>query len=474
MSSKLLQTPQIIEIIGSTIRIKHPDISGYTRTEIVSPFTAAGTTLTVSDNNDLADNDWFILGEKGDAKTEECDVNGAVTRGTSITITNTTKFSHEIHTPVTKIYERGIKIYGAATDGGAGILITSVDAKTTPIADAVMIQWEKNYTEYTLISTDTTYAYYFVKFTDGTTDSSASDYVAATGLTYTTAEEIIKGALKKVHAKIDEDISREWLLDVFNDWQDEVSHYITNNAISKDWSHEIFDESTLTITENEDTYALSGLTADLKYINSKEGILNVRLGSCPLAYKDITEFDKDRYGVVKTTLASDITAGDTSITLTDSYEFAESGTVSIGEDTITYTANAEATGVLSGCTGTDNDQTTGASVWQGTSPGKPNYYTIFNGNLILDIPPNSDYVGYKLKIKGLRALPRITSLSEATLIPFTYVGKYYIAAQIEYEKGNDTNGDRLNGLYMKYMEQEAYKDKLQTMDTFTYYNGIDI
>jgi hypothetical protein len=162
-TSDLLQKPSIIEIIGSTIRVSHPNISKYTRHYLRSSIAAGGTTLTVDDNNGLEDNDWFILGEIGDGKTEDGDVNGAVTRGTSITITNTSSFAHDIDTPITKILERGIRIYGAATDGGAGTLITSVDAKTASgrqLADAIMIHWDKEYTEYTMISTDTAYAYY--------------------------------------------------------------------------------------------------------------------------------------------------------------------------------------------------------------------------------------------------------------------------------------------------------------------------
>src|SRR3990167_5698195 len=219
-TSKVLQKPQILEIIGSTIRIKHPDIFGYKATSMTAPLTAAGTSLTVRDNNGLTDDDWFILGTVGNAKTEECDVNGTVTRGTALTITNTTKFSHEIDTSITKILERGIKIYGASTDGGSGTLIASVDAITTPIADAISIQWDKEYTEYTLISTDTTYAYYYAVFTDGTTSSSSSDYILAAGLAYNTVQNVITDALSKVRATMDGDlITKEWLLTICNDFQ---------------------------------------------------------------------------------------------------------------------------------------------------------------------------------------------------------------------------------------------------------------
>jgi len=475
-TSKLLQTPQVIEILGSTIRIKHPDVSGYSRTEVNAPLTAAGTTLTVADNNNLEDNDWFVLGEVGDAKTEECDVNGAVTRGTSVTITNSTKFSHEIHAPVIRVLERGIKIYGAATDGGTGTLIASVDAITSPIADAVSIQWDKEYTEYNLISTDTTYAYYFVKFTDGTTDSSASVYVLAAGLSNASVEKMVEAGLNECNAEVDGNmITREWLLNIVNDWQDEVTNYITSDGIIKDWSFELFEDKTsIASTENENTYALSGFSSTLKYTDSYQGILNVKFGSVPLKYRDITYWDNLMRNIHRTEVEVEASAADTTLTVDDSAEFSSSGSVYVGGDLVTYTTNTVSTGVLSGvpASGTGSITEThavDAAVWQGVTPGLPEFYTIFNGSILLNVPVDDDYVGYKIKVKGLKKLDRLTSYSSATIIPFTYLAKYYIAAKIESRKNNATSAKTLLDEFSRRLEIEARRDGLQTLDIQSYY-----
>ncbi len=488
MTADLLQKPQILKIVGSTIFIAHPDLTGYTRTEVTSPLTAAGTTLTEADNNGFADNDWFILGEVGDNKTEECDVNGAVTRGTSMTITNTTKFDHEIHSPVTKVLERGIKIYGAATDGGTGTLIASVDAITSPIADAVSIQWNRQNTEYTMISTDTAYAYYFVKFTDGVTDSEASDYVLAAGLTYDTAEEIIMGGLRRVNAKIDPEtdglINREWLLDVFNDFQDEVTTFEmttpSGNKIAKDWSFEVFENNTsLTLTQNENKYALSGLTETLKYGDSKTGLINAKLGTDILRYIDINTYESRMTDKIRTEVATEASAGDTSIVLDDTYEFSESGTVYIGADTVTYTTNTESTSTLSGipASGTGSITATRAVdtvVWQGVTPATPTLFTIFNGDILLPTPPKESLVGYKIKIKGYKKLDRLTDFSQTTEIPFTHLGKLYIGAQVQFRKGNTAEAERLMAEFNQKLNNQALKDKTQVKQGFAYYNFADI
>jgi len=487
MTSKLLQKPQIIEIVGSSIRVKHPDISGYTRTELISPIAAAGTAASFSDNNDLIDNDWLVLGEAGDNKTEEVDINGAVTRGTSVTLTNTLKFAHDIDTPVTKIYERGIKIYGAATDGGTGTLIASIDDNTasgTQLADAVNIHWNNDYTEYTLITTDTTYAYYFAKFTDGTTDSSASDYVLAAGLTYNTVEDVTQQALRKVNAEIDPEadglISREWLLEVSNDFQDEVVNYelttTRGRKVSKNWSWEIFeDETSISLTLNENKYALSGLSETLKYIDSKTGILSVRMGSYVLKPQDINDHEDDMDGIVRTEVKTEAAAAATSLVCDDTYEFSEEGTIYAGAETLTYETNTEATGTLSDIPASGTGSITAtiavdAVVWQGVTPGTPSKYTIFNEYILLDIPPNSDWVGYKIKIRGLKTITRLADFADAFTVPFTFLAKIYIAAQIEYRKNNIASADRLMAEFSRKLNDQALKDKIQKMDALNYYS----
>jgi len=468
MTLKSLQIPTILELNKSVIRVAHPDISGYPRTEVVSPFTAEGTTLTVADNDTFEDNDFFLLGEPGDAKTEEDDVDGAVTRGTSMTITNTTKFSHEIHTPVTKIYERKIKIYGAATDGGAGTVIASVGAS------GVDIQWNKPYTEITFVTTDTAYAYYYATFYDGTTESAASDYVLAAGLDQKSGYEMVKSALREVNAEVDGDlITWDWLLDCVNDWQDEVTNYITRDGVSKDWSWEMDEDTTgIQVTQNEYSYALSGITDTLKYPLTPQGIFEVRLGSKILELIDIDELEECYDGKVRGALTVAAAAADTSITLGSSYEFSEAGTVYVGPDTATYTANAESTGVLSGIGTSDITDTRaiGTIVWQGVSPGVPDKYAIYNGNILLNRPVDSTIALQYLKFKFLKSIDRLTSLSESTSVAPVHLAKYYIANRILERKGDEARADRYLNLFMMKLEELAKKDRLPLTEEFEYYN----
>ena len=473
-TSKVLQTPQILSVDGSTIRIAHPEISRYTRSEIVSPFTAAGTALSISDNNNFADDDWFIMGEIGDAKTEEDDVNGAVTRGQSLTITNTTKFSHEIHTPVTKIQERKIKIYGASSDGGSGTLIASIDALT---GDAFSIQWNRPFSEYTLISTDTAYAYYFAKFSDGTTDSSASDYVLAAGLPYNSVFEIARQGLLEAHAVIDNKlITNEWLLAVVNDCEHEVVRFTDENNIPKDWSFEVAEDVTsIAATQNQEKYALSSLSPDLKYPLSEQGVISVRLGTKKLTFADLDEIEDLYDGTKRTEVATQATAGATSLVLDDVLELSDSGTIYAGSQALTYTGRTTATNTLTGipASGTGSITATIAVdtvVWQGITPGVPDEYTIFNGDILLNIPIDADSVGLKIKVRYYADRGRKTSLADTMVVTPVYHLKYYVAARIESRKGNIENSDRLMKLFNDKLAQEAAKDRSQVEEQLEYYH----
>lgn len=482
MTAKSLQTPKIIEVIGSTIRVAHPVVNNVS-TSLAAPIAVAGVTMSVFDNNGFADNDWFILGRQGASETEECDVNGTVTRGQSITVTNTLKFGHNLDTPVTKIYERGIKIYGAATDGGAGTLIASIDAVTTPIADAVMIQWDKKYTEYTLISTDTAYAYYYAVFTDGTTSSSASTYVPSTGLTYTKIETLVKQALDISNTKIDDrKLTREMFVNWANDCQDKISQFVyqdTNSGrlIQKDWSFEIVTDETVTVVEGEDIYSLSALL--LKYPNSDKSIFSVQVGGDkPLKKWAMKDYDIERRNAHKTYADGGEAVGAITLTVDSTANFSDTGSLRIGSQSITYTGKTATTftGIPASGVGSitaiiaDN-----TAVWQNVNLGKPARYLIYNGSLYLDYPPSSTYEDDTIKVRYLKTLTRITSVSDGTVVPFTNVFVTYFVGMIYFRTSLTDLGMKWMQDFERQLRDNAQADYIPMLDEWTYYNfGDDI
>lgn len=483
-TAKSLQTPTIVEIIGSTIRVAHPNVRGSTTTFLRAQSAAGASSLTVADNDGFSNGDYYIAGVPGDAQTESAAVNSSVTRGGTLPTATTLAFAHELDTQITRILERGIKIYGASTDGGSGTLIASVDAITTPIADAVMIQWDKPYTEYNLITTDTAYAYYYVKFTDGTTDSSASSYIPSTGLVYNSVEPFIQQALDVTNSEIDDNLlTRDMLVRFANDCQYSVQQFKYQDPVNgtfrqKDWSFEVIrNTSSLTVVQNENSYALSSLTYAMKYPNSEKGVIDVQIGvQKPMTKISIDEMDDIMRGMPRDNVVTQVTAGTTSLIISDTADFADSGSLYVGDDVITYTAKTTTTFTGIPASGTGSITAThavGVPVWQNISPGLPTKYTVFNGNLIFDRPVDGDYVPQKIKIRYFYMLPRLTSVNSTTTVPFTNIFYPYIAWRLWLRKGDKDSAKLFYDDFNTQLLNNALADMIPVTDEFTYYNYRD-
>lgn len=484
-TAKALQTPKIIEVIGSTIRIAHPDVGGNIRTSLSSPIASAGTAMSVLDNHGFADNDWMIVGAVGDNQSETTDVNGAVTRGSAMTVTNHLKFDHEIDAPVTKINERGITIYGASSDGGAGTIIESIDAivaSGTQLADAQMIEWDKPYTEYTLITTDTAYDYYFVKFTDGVTESDSSDYVTKTGLSYNAVENFIQQALNLTGAEISSLITREMCVQWADDCQSAITQYIYQDPTSgeymqMDWDFEVdSDNTSVTLSENENSYSIG--TLSLKYPNSDKGIISVGIGDkYPLKRMSLDDYVDLQTGQKRTEVATQAEIGDTSLVVDSNVIFADAGTLYLGEDTVTYTGKTGTTtftGIPASGAGSITAQNlVDSPVWQGPQPTLPQRYVIDQGTIKFEKPVSSTYVNYPLNMRFYKRLTRLTEASDTTPIPFTNVFQYYIGSMVERRRGNVEKGIELMKEFSRLVLSNALMNKAPTTDEYTYHTFED-
>ena len=450
-----LQKAQIIKANNDIVWVKHPDLSSNLRTHLTANITAAGTTLTVLDNDGWADDYFMVIGYPGVARSEEIDVNGTVTRGTALTITNTTKFNHSIDDPITFIKERKVRIKSAATLTGSQTEVTG-----SPFT----IQWDKPFTK--CIVTGNTNTYYFAEYSDAAGSpayGAQSDGVLATGLGSTTIEEMIQNALRLTGERIQDEglLTRPNLLEEANNWQDDIT-------ARRDWSWELLTDQTITSTEMENEYALSGLATSLKHPNSAQSVVSVKFGSTILDWIDWHKFEEEMEGRIKTTLASAVTAADTTATLTDSYEFGESGTIIVGSDSATYTTNTESTGVLSGIpvSAFASNHSSGANVWQGVTGGTPNKYTIYNDKFYADVPIRSEDAGIKFKLNYYKQLSRVSDFADTTDIPFAYLAQYFIAARIEFMKGNFDRGNQWLAMYEGKVALEVKKDRQPSQKRF--------
>lgn len=464
-----LQVPEIAGILGSIIRVAHPETSFYTKTTVKTPTTIGGTALAVNDNIGMTNGDYILLGSVGNEKTEEININGAVTRGTALVIGNTTKFGHELSASVTVIRERQVQIYGSNnSDGSSPTLIATVN-----------IDWTHPfYTEYA--ATGTQYSYYFAKFYDGTTASAAGTVVAASGLAANTVMKIIEESLSETGAEIGrkEQIGLQYLIDCVNSAQNEILQYVNKmNRTKKGWSFEVVVDENLAAGEYENKYALTGLGVTPKFADTKQAIVNIYVGSIgPIKPLPIDEFDKYMYGVFRTEVnqSGGVSVGATSMVLKDVSQLPTAGTLRIGSNSVSYTSKTDATNTISGipASGTGSVTTAianGASVWQGGPAGLPNRYTIFEGSLFFNRPFSSAYAGWPIRIRLYKKLPALTKVTDATEVTFYHIMHLWVSHKISLRLKNIEMAGAFKNLFDDALLTNADAEKSHVPDSYTYH-----
>lgn len=432
-------------------------LEGQPSARLTADSASGSSTLTVDNISGFAIGQYILLGNFGDPNAEIMQVHASTApTGTTITLaaTTTTAYDHYADTPVTVCNYNQVEFSRATTLTGTKSVLATQAINADRLENA-----------YLDLTNSTGFGFFRFKNSSTSAFTSYSTGVNYTGLTYVSVRKLAERACSDQAVNIGEQYSTEELL--LNDANEAI-----DEITKKDWIFELIkDDTSIASTENENKYDLSDLTYEVKYDGTAQGIKSVSFGSTILDNIEMDEMDEIFENVVETTLASGITASDTTVTLTDSTEFAESGTISVGEFTATYTANDESTGVLSGISASTftDSVSSGASVWQGITPDLPTKYAIFDGQIILNVPVDTDYVGYKIKVTYLKKMTRLTDFASTTEIPFTNEIQNYIGYKIERRKRNYDVASNVYGVFNSGITQQEEKYKLPTMDNYTYY-----
>ena len=315
----------------------------YEKTFLTASVAAAGVTLTVKavDTNAWADNDWIIVGEIGTKTSEILQINGATADGTSLTVDNAgsggARYAHSIDEPVYRVAYNQVEFSMAATIGGSKTTLTTAE-----------IQPDDLFTRYE--DTTNTTGFGFIRFKNSLT-SAFSVYsigVPYTGYPPKALFKIIKGVKRLLNIKDeDQSISDDDIIDELNEKQRDVYH-------ERLWSfgEEIFSFSSVASTSD---YSLStriapGKVHTLKFDSQPLVKLNNNRWEM-LHWDSNSTGDPSHFSVfgnrlrvwpigtsaaTSTTLNGNITATDTSITLTSTSGFRDPGRVIIDSEVISY------------------------------------------------------------------------------------------------------------------------------------------
>jgi len=419
---------------------------------------AAQTTLSVSNGKNFSSGDYVLIGDFGDSISE---IRTLTSGGsdTTIVITDATDFDHFVGTKITKIPYTKVGFYRSAT-------LTGVKAQ---LGADVSIVANSLYTEYQDDTNTTGYAFFL--FTDSTSDSEYSAGVIYSGNNVKSVESITSRAIQMTGVGYNSNFAtKEQIFADFNEAQQEISQ-------SKDWSFEQVVGS-LTASTNQVEFDLDDLTYLPKYTYTNDAIVSVLFGTKPLDYITPEEWDDFYADKPTTTLASDTSVGAITMTLTDSTEFAESGAVYVGSDTVIYTANDEDTGILSGIPASGDGSITevvsaDSNVWQDVQPGEPTYYTVALGSIKLDLPVDDDLNNYKLKVSYFREIPNVDDYADETIIPFFRAISDYICYKIETRRKNIGLSDKYYQSFLIKLQRASSMYKSPARSYTTYYKNIN-
>lgn len=436
------QTPRLELVKDNLVRIYHPDRLAGPLTNLGAEVSAAATALVVRNNEGFAQNDLVLVEDYDSAVSEIKQITGAVTIGTALTIA-ALSFSHGNSVQVRKILFDQVEVSGSATPSGSKTVIATV-----------ALQVANRATEYVVAAT--TYAYYFARYKNSVSSffSDYSDPIAATDFTPDQVGFVRRLALESLGDQFDKGYSANWFYDQI---------YLCERDILKakqQWS-------VLSVKEYDAgnvTTGMSRVVLPSNYANPKsdDALMNIRIGSgLPIERVDWARFKNQTSGIVHTT-CSLVSISDTTVTLSNSRDFLDSGSINIAGTEYSYTANDRTTGILSGFTAFAAIVAADTDVWQGISFGEPASCSVNDGYVYFDPPPSSDFVNRNIWMDYRRDASRPDSDGDIVMFdnPLLYIN--YLELQIKKKRRGDEGVPMDDPTRIEYQQQRiatANRDK---------------
>lgn len=373
-----LQNARLKLVNENTIRVLHPE-EVEPNTFLTATAASGATSITVKSNFGFSNQELLLVEGFGSKLAEIKKVNAAVSAGGTLT-TSALTFAHGVDCKVSKVLFDQVEISGSTTATGSKTVIATVNLNVSGL-----------WTDYILLPAATTYAFYHARYGNSlsttTYNGGYSDAIASTNFTGKTIGFIRRTAFDDLNEELGGKFTLQWVYDKI--YQGELN--IVKRM--KRWSWTKVEDSDLgNLTIGMRRIALPSNIEDNK---TNKSILGLRIGNgMNLTYIDKSEYEEVMDSVPYTTLGANIASLDTTVTLTDSRDFPDSGYIRLSNGTpYAYTTNTRSTGVLSGFTAFTTTFTSGDDAWGEVSFGEPLRYTVMDGYAYFDVPPSSDFNG---------------------------------------------------------------------------------
>lgn len=441
------QAPRIAYVKNNIVRVHHPEPIEPS-TYLTANLSAAGTALTVKNNNGFANLDVLLFEGFGAKNAEIKKVNAAVTAGTSLTSSAVT-FSHAISCGIYKLLFDKVEISGASTAGGSKTSIATIDLNVSgPFTDYIV--------------SGSTYNYYFARFYNSLAASpyygDYSDAVSASDFDPKNVGFIRRLAFGNVDQEYNAKYNdSNWIYDQIYlcelDVLKEKGHWSELSTLEYDLGN---------VTVGMERIALPDNIED-KYTN--KSILGLRIGTREnMIYVDPSDFQWLMDGVAHSTLASGVSVSDTTVSLNDSRDFKDSDSINVAGTSYPYTSNTRASNLLSGFTAFSGTIASGTDVWQNITFGEPRRYTVRDGYIYFDIPPSSDWTGRNIWLDYVRGASRPDSDGDSVLFldyPQIYITWIEMAIKKRRSNGELAPTDGVVVAYEREKARLAIRDRNQ-------------
>jgi len=445
------------ETVGNELFISFPELAT-NETFLTTDYVAGVSTFAVENGLKFSDATYVFVNNNGNDKCEIILISGVPTVN-SISLATASVHAHSRGEEVRFIPFNRIVIESSADN------ITFTELGTIDIRP----DSEETYYEHAAGTSTTYYRIRFENETD-TTYSTYSDSVIATGYTANSAGQLIQTALSDLGVEIDGTlITKRFLFDALNEGRREIDEDIG----IKRWSfRSVFNHKLYSIIPGQYKVAVP---TDLREPSTNKNITSVRVGrenrNCN--YFDQEALERGYMTTYHTTLNGNILTTDTSVVLTGSGDFDESGSIQIaGEsvdeplDSVEYTANAETTNTISGVTGIRAaGHSDGVEVWQNADFGLPLNYTVNNGYIYFSQPFDDDHAGESVYINYYKKIIDINSDSDELDEPFYNIYISFLRFKIKQKKDkkldwkNDIDYIKWSTMKKAQIEKEYFGQK---------------
>lgn len=379
---------------------------------------SASGTITVYDITRFAINQILLIGELGDAGSEIILTHSATEpTGNTITLASNTTKAHPKDTPVYILLFNQVEISNATTLTGSKSVLSTTAIDPTRL--------ETLYTD----SAGST-GYYFTRYKNSITSvySEYSDAIPVGGLEANTIGAVFGEAMDELHADYSDLLTFEMMLG----WSNEFLSLVRGKM--KKWSNiQEFDYVAGTVSGGVRRFVMPTTIYDA---NSNKSVNNVRVGNAyPLNYIDHAEYLQATEGISYTEVATQATAGQTSLVLDDTSDLDSTGSIDVfvfgTKYSIEYTANTKATNTLT----VDSDQITvtlpvDSQVWQNIDEGSTEYYAIWDGYIYLWPIIDSTYEGENFYMDFYTDIVRVDSEGDVIYSPRYDALKHYLKWKI--------------------------------------------